>query len=157
VSTLPGTNPAGVDPASGAPLAHPGEMAVSRTGARIRRPGEERGDEEHQMKYMLLTYGDPGPHAATRDPLLRAIPETGEWVAGAPLADPGLACTLRVRDGVAETTDGPIADAREQLMGYWLVDCENLDRALELAALLPGARTAAVEVRPLMDLSGMEM
>lgn len=107
------------------------------------------------MKYMLLTYGDPGPHA--RDPLLRAIPETGEWVAGAPPADPGLARTLRVRAGVAETTDGPFADAGEQLMGYWLVDCETLDRALELAALLPGAGTAAVEVRPVMDPSGMEM
>jgi hypothetical protein len=107
------------------------------------------------MKYMLLAYGEPGPRA--RDPLLRAIPETGEWVAGAPLADPGLARTLRVRDGVAQMTDGPFVDVREQLMGYWLVDCETLDRALELAALLPGAGTAAVEVRPLMDPSGMEM
>jgi hypothetical protein len=107
------------------------------------------------MKYMLLTYGETSPHA--RDALLQVVPETGEWVAGAPLADPGLARTLRVRDGVAETTDGPFADAREQLMGYWLVDCESLDRALELAALLPGAGTAAVEVRPLMDPSGMEM
>jgi hypothetical protein len=107
------------------------------------------------MKYMLLTYGVPGPHA--RDPLLQAIPETGEWVAGAPLSDPGLARTIRVRDGAAETTDGPFADAREQLMGYWLVDCETLDRALELAALLRGADTAAVEVRPLMDPAGMEM
>ena len=62
-----------------------------------------------------------------------------------------------MRDGVAETTDGPFADAREQLMGYWLIDCDSLDRALELAALLPGAGTAAVEVRPLMDPFGMEM
>ena len=107
------------------------------------------------MKYMLLTYGDPVPH--DRDPLLRAIPETGEWIAGAPLADPRLARTLRVRAGVAETTDGSFADAEEQLMGYWLVDCETLDRALELAALLPGAGTTAVEVRPVMDPSGMEM
>lgn len=103
------------------------------------------------MKYLLLTYGGRGP-------LTEAIPETGERVAGASLADPALACTLRVSAGtVLDSADGPFSGAHEQVTGFWLVDCETMDRALALAASLPGAGTAAVEVRPLMEQRGMEM
>jgi hypothetical protein len=106
------------------------------------------------VKYMLLMYGET---AREDDTMLREIAESGEWVDGAPLADPALARTVRVRDGVAGTSDGPYRGADEQLAGYVLVDCEDLDRAVELAARMPGARAAAVEVRPLMDPSGLEM
>ena len=110
------------------------------------------------MKYVLLTYGNPQPGGDDgEDPLLRAIPRTGEWMAGAALADPVLARTLRVHHAAPDRTDGPFAESPQQLTGFWLVDCENLDRAFELAELLCGARVAAVEIRPLMDPSGISM
>jgi hypothetical protein len=112
------------------------------------------------MKYMLLTYGIPATGAnidGTEDTLLAEIVETGEWVDRAPLANPALTRTVRVLDGAVGTTDGPFAAVAEQLTGYWLVDCESMGRAIELAALLPVAGTVAIEVRPLMDPSGMEM
>jgi hypothetical protein len=65
--------------------------------------------------------------------------------------------TVRVRDGVPATTDGPFGEAGEQLAGYFVADCESLERATEIAARFPDARFAAVEVRPIMDLSGQEM
>jgi hypothetical protein len=81
---------------------------------------------------------------------------TGEWLDGGAVAHPGLARTVRVRDGVAATTAGPYGDTGA-LTGFWLLDCEDADRAVEIAARLPAARAAAVEVRPLMAPSGMEM
>jgi hypothetical protein len=91
------------------------------------------------------------------DALLKEITESGELVVGEALADPVTARTVRVRDGVPATTDGPFGEAKEQLAGYFVVDCDGLERATEIAARFPDARFAAVEVRPLMDPSGQEM
>jgi hypothetical protein len=89
--------------------------------------------------------------------LLKEITESGELLGGEALADPVTARTVRVRDGVPATTDGPFGEAKEQLAGYFVVDCESVERATEIAARFPDARFAAVEVRPIMDLSGQEM
>jgi hypothetical protein len=131
------------------------------------------------VKYMLQIYSAPDgwghpiflrvPQAATMsgderdamigqfEALLKEITESGELIGGEALADPVNARTVRVRDGVPATTDGPFGEAKEQLAGYFVVDCESLERATEIAARFPDARFAAVEVRPIMDLSGQEM
>jgi hypothetical protein len=62
------------------------------------------------------------------------------------------ATTVRMRDGEVLTTDGPFAETKEQLAGYFLVDCKDLDHAIEVAARIPGARTGSIEVRPIWEM-----
>jgi hypothetical protein len=85
--------------------------------------------------------------------LHREIIESGELVVGEALADPLTTRSIRVRDGVPAATDGPYVEAKEHLAGFFMVDCESPERAKEIAARIPDARFAAVEVRPIMDLS----
>ncbi|MFL6161346.1 MAG: YciI family protein [Jatrophihabitantaceae bacterium] len=89
--------------------------------------------------------------------LMKEIAESGELIDSAALADPVTSRTIRFRNGVPTATDGPFADAKQQLAGFFLVDCETPERAAEIAARLPDARTAGVEIRPVMDLSGIQM
>jgi len=112
------------------------------------------------VKYMLLIYNDP----STWDPskgesmmgeymtFTQGIIESGELVAGDPLQGPETATAVKVRNGATTTTDGPFIESKEHIGGYYIVDVKDLDRAIELAAKIPDARTCAVEVRPLMDL-----
>ena len=114
------------------------------------------------MKYMLLIYTDPatGPQNEAEGQKLHAeymtftqtIVESGEFAEGAPLQGTETATSVRVRNGKAATTDGPFAETKEHLGGYYVVDVKDLDRALELAAQLPDARTGVIEVRPVMDM-----
>jgi len=119
------------------------------------------------MKYLLLIHMNPtlfeslseedrnevfGGH----DALVRLIRESGELVGFAALADPSNTATVRVRGGVPAVTDGPYVEAKEFLAGYYVVDCETRERAVELAALIPDAQYTAIEVRPVMESSGME-
>lgn len=114
---------------------------------------------------MLLIYNDPAAvseralHAMTAevDAIMRELIESGELVGGRALADPSQTKTVRVRDGVPLSTDGPSAEAEEQLAGYLIVDCERPERALEIAARWPDARHWSMEVRPIMDTAGTEM
>jgi hypothetical protein len=85
------------------------------------------------------------------------IRESGEMISNQAIADPSTSAVVRVRDGVAAVTDGPYLETKEYLAGYYLVDCENRERALELAALIPGAKFDGIEVRPLMFSGGLEM
>ena len=75
------------------------------------------------------------------------VEAAGVFVAGAGLEPSSTATTVRVRDGERLITDGPFAETKEQLGGFYLLDCESLDEAVELAARIPGAVTGAVEVR----------
>jgi hypothetical protein len=131
------------------------------------------------VKYLLLIYSNPEnwehpmflrnpeflsmPEAEraelTRqtEALHREMTESGELVGGEALADPVNTRTVRVRDDVPAITDGPFIEAKEQLAGYVVVDCDSVERAVEIAAQFPDARFAAVEVRPIMDMSGQEM
>jgi hypothetical protein len=68
-----------------------------------------------------------------------------------------VARTVRVRDGVPAVTDGPFAEAKEQMVGYCIVDCETQERAVEIAARWPDARLWGMEVRPLLSPDGLEM
>lgn len=89
--------------------------------------------------------------------LRRELTESGELVGGEALADSMTTTTVRVRGGLPVTTDGPYMETKEQLAGYCVVDCASPERAQEIAARIPDARFAAVEVRPIMELSGQEM
>jgi len=131
------------------------------------------------MKYLLLIYSNPEswehpiflrtPEFLAMPPDERAeltrqaeelhqeITESGEFVVGTALADPVTAKTIRIREGVQVATDGPYLEAKEQLAGYFVIDCDSPERAAEIAARFPDARFAAVEVRPIMDMSGQEM
>ena len=120
------------------------------------------------MKYMLLIYNNPATYQAWPeeeraaifgevDALMNELSESGELVGGEALADPSNTRTVRVRDGVPAITDGPFAEAKEQLAGYLIVECERPERAAEIAARWPDARYFAMEVRPVMDEAGMEM
>jgi hypothetical protein len=117
------------------------------------------------MKYMLLIhdnadtrevfFGEGGAElAAEMDALMAELKESGELVGGEALADPSQTKTVRVRDGVPAITDGPLAEAKEHFGGYLIVDCESIERAIEIAARWPNARFAAMEVRPMMDVAG---
>lgn len=107
------------------------------------------------MKYMLLIYsdptsgngGDPAVHAEYMAFTQRII-DSGEFVAGDALQGRETATSVKVRDGSTLATDGPFAEIKEEIGGYYVVDVKDLDRAIELAAKIPAARTCGVEVRP---------
>ena len=120
------------------------------------------------MKYVLLIWQAPGAFDALPederkelmgefDVLNRELTESGELVNGAALADPSNSKTVRLRGGVPAVTDGPFAEAKEQLAGYYIVDVESVERATEIALKDPASRLWAIEVRPLMDETGLEM
>jgi hypothetical protein len=124
------------------------------------------------MKFMLLIWSNPqnwdalsaterhalgGDGVAEHAALDAALIDSGELVVSAGLADPITTRMIRVRDGVVISTDGPYAEAKEQLVGYYMVDCESLDRAAEIAAGIPDARWDRVEIRAAMDIAGLEM
>ena len=120
------------------------------------------------MKYLALIYTNPGAFEALpqadRDALMREadaflekFTESGElFFQGAALAEPSTSKTVRVRNGVPAVTDGPFAEAKEQLAGYYVLDCESIERATEIVAYDPAARFWAVEVRPIADMAGAE-
>jgi hypothetical protein len=119
------------------------------------------------MKYMLLIYNNPSVYEswpeedrrnlfAEVDKIMTELRESGELIGGEGLADSSNTRTVRVRDGVTLTTDGPMAEAKEQFAGYLAVDCETPERAVEIAARWPDARYFAMEVRPIMHTSGAE-
>jgi hypothetical protein len=120
------------------------------------------------MKYLLMIYNNPATYEAwsedqrdelfsTVDVVMKDLTESGELIGGQGLADASTAKTVRVRNGVLATTDGPFAEAKEQLGGYLIVECETEERAVEIAASWPDAKYFAIEVRAIMHTSGTEM
>ena len=115
------------------------------------------------MKYMLLIYTDeksyePGEREecyveSTR--LTHELHASGQYVAAAPLQPVATAASVRVREGKQVVTDGPFAETREQLGGYFLVEARDLNEAIRIAARIPGARKGTVEVRPVLEIKGL--
>jgi hypothetical protein len=83
------------------------------------------------------------------------IHETGHYVAAAPLQPTSAATSVRVRDGKPLVTDGPFAETREQLAGYFLIDARNIDEAIGMAARIPAGRWGTVEIRPVIEVTGL--
>jgi len=84
-----------------------------------------------------------------------ALKEAGVYVGGEALQPSSTATRVRVRGGEQETMDGPFAETKEQLGGYYVLDCKNLDEAIGYAAMIPVHETGTIEVRPLLELSEM--
>lgn len=124
------------------------------------------------MKFMLLIWSNPenwtgleagerealgGDAVAEHAALDAALLDSGELVISAALADPVTTRVIQVRGGVVASTDGPYAEAKEHLVGYYMIECESLERATAIAARIPDARWDRVEIRPAMDLAAPEM
>lgn len=114
------------------------------------------------MKYIALIYSDPaaapaftspefGPFMAAYQAANETYAKDGVLVVGEALKSASTATTLRVRGGKPETMDGPFIESKEQLGGFYLFECDNLDEALRYAAMIPAAQHGAVEVRPIED------
>jgi hypothetical protein len=115
------------------------------------------------MKYLCTIYGDESQMAgATPEQVSQMMEAYGAFgqeagdaiVAGEGLQSTSTATTVRVRDGERMLTDGPFAETKEQLGGFYLLECSSLDGAIELAAKIPGAQFGSVEVRPVMNYEG---
>jgi len=115
------------------------------------------------MKYMLLIYLDEQALSETErqdcyaesTQLAHDLKSNGQYVAANPLHPTAMATSVRVRNGKRLVTDGPFAETREQLGGYFLIDAKNLDEAIAIAAKIPMARKGTVEVRPVIEIPGL--
>jgi len=116
------------------------------------------------MKYMLLIYQDEQvlTDAERQDcykestDLVHALKSNGQFISTSPLQSVSMATSVRVRDGKRLITDGPFAETREQLGGYFMVDAKDLDAAIAIAGRIPGARKGTVEIRPVVELPGLQ-
>ncbi|MEZ4495563.1 MAG: YciI family protein [Thermomicrobiales bacterium] len=115
------------------------------------------------MKYILLIYLTEG---SLSDQEMQAcygesagvaqqMHTTGNYLAASPLLPVSTAVSVRIRDGKTTTTDGPFAETREQLGGYFVVEAESMEEAIKFAELIPGAKFGTVEVRPMLDVPGL--
>jgi hypothetical protein len=114
------------------------------------------------MRYALLIYGNEAPALQMTkeqgDAEMAAYFAFGEQykdkiVGGDALMPTNSATTVRLREGKTLTTDGPFAETKEQMGGFYLVNCENLDEAIEIASHIPGATSGSIEVRPVMEFA----
>ena len=108
------------------------------------------------MKYLLLIYADEQAWTESErqecygesTQLAHTLKSKGQYLATAPLQPVSTATSVQVRDGKRLVTDGPFAETREQLGGYFLVEAKDLDEAIDIAGRIPGARKGTVEIRP---------
>jgi hypothetical protein len=117
------------------------------------------------MKYMIMITMNPDAWnaisedernevMAAMDPFMGKLTETGELIGSQALAEPSESTVVRVRDGAPVVTDGPYAESKEYLAGYYLVDCESKERAIEIAGMVPDAYINAMEIRPVLFSTG---
>jgi hypothetical protein len=115
------------------------------------------------VKYLLLIYTeekgwteDERQHCiAESTQLTHDLHAKGKFLGASPLQPVALATSVRIRDGKRLVTDGPFAETREQLGGYFLVEAQDLDEAIGIAARIPSAKKGTVEVRPVLELAGL--
>lgn len=118
------------------------------------------------MKYILLVHHNEEVLGSLSKTDLQQMREesvrlandinvTGNYLDAAPLQPVSTAVSLRIREGKRLVTDGPFAETREQLGGYFFIDAGDLDQALDIAARIPGARIGTVEIRPVMEIEGL--
>ena len=115
------------------------------------------------MKYMMLIYSDEKAWTqserehcyAESTELTHELKAKGQYLAASPLQPVATATSVRVRGGKRDVTDGPFAETREHLGGYFLVEARDLNEAISIAARIPGARKGTVEIRPVVELPGL--
>ena len=116
------------------------------------------------MKYMLLIYFNEETALseverqecyAESTQLAQQLHSSGRYLGASPLHSASMATSVRVRNGKRLVTDGPFAETREQLGGYFLIEANHLDEAIDIAARIPMARKGTVEVRPVIDIPGL--
>jgi hypothetical protein len=115
------------------------------------------------MKYMFLIYSDEKAWGegerekcmAESTQLAHELHAKGKYLGASPLHPVAAATSVRVRDGKRLVTDGPFAETHEQLGGFFMIEAEDLDEAIAIAARIPGARKGTVEVRPVVELPGL--
>ena len=114
------------------------------------------------MQYLVLIYSEETPRAEAAavaetmeeyNAYTAMLRDRGHYVAGEALQPTSTATTVRIRDGQTMTTDGPFAETKETLGGFYLVEAKDLDEALALGAACPGAKYGSIEVRPIVDFS----
>ena len=115
------------------------------------------------MRYMLLIYGDENAlsqaeredcyHESTG--LAHQLSAAGQYVAAAPLQATATAKSVRVRAGKRQVIDGPFAETREQLGGFFMIDAKDIDEAIAIAEKIPNARRGTVEIRPVVELENL--
>jgi hypothetical protein len=119
--------------------------------------------EGHTLKYMLLIYAD---EQAWTEPerqlcygestdLANELKAKGQYIAASPLQPVATATSVRVREGRRTMTDGPFAETREQLGGFFMIEAKDLDEAVAVAGRIPAARKGTVEIRPVVELPGL--
>ncbi|HEV7968711.1 MAG TPA: YciI family protein [Candidatus Acidoferrales bacterium] len=115
------------------------------------------------MKYMLLIYQDENGLSETERTecyeksaqFAVELSKGGQYLDAGPLHPTSTATSVRIRDNKSLVTDGPFAETREQLGGYFLIDAKNLDEAIGIAERIPAGRWGTVEIRPVMEISGL--
>jgi hypothetical protein len=115
------------------------------------------------MKYMLLIYADEQSWTEPErqecygesTQLAHTLKSKGQYLAASPLQSVSTATSVQVRNGKRIVTDGPFAETREQLGGYFLVEAKNLDEAIDIAGQIPGARKGTVEIRPVVEIPNL--
>jgi hypothetical protein len=132
-------------------------------GLSIFRPAVRLIHGGYAMQYMLLIYleekalNDPEREQCYKDSTQFAhrLEAAGQYVAAAPLQPTSTATSVRVREGKRMVTDGPFAETREQLGGFFLINAKDLDEAIDIASRLPAGRWGTVEIRPLVEIPGL--
>ncbi len=115
------------------------------------------------MKYMLLVYMEENAmsdvereHCYVESAqLAQDLSASGKYLAASPLHPVATATSVQVRNGKRLVTDGPFAETREQLGGYYLIDARDLDEAMSIAERIPGAKVGTIEVRPVLEIKGL--
>lgn len=109
------------------------------------------------MKYLCLVYGEEALMATVDDrdclACAQSLKDSGHFIAGEALQPVATATTVRVRNGAVSVTDGPFAETKEQLAGFYLLEARDLNEALDKAAKIPPARIGSIEVRPIRQLA----
>ena len=114
------------------------------------------------MKYILLIHHEEAIDEDERKPLLEEsvqlanqLHKKGQYLDAAPLQPTSATISVKVRNGKRQVTDGPFAETREQIGGYFLIDAKDIDEAVDIAGRIPGARIGTVEVRPVRAVAGL--
>lgn len=115
------------------------------------------------MRFMLLIYGDEqalDEHSRNQcyeesTQFAHQLKEAGKFIATSPLQPTSTAKSVRMRDGKPLVTDGPFAETHEQLGGFFLIDAQDIDEAIDIAARVPAGRMGTVEIRPVVELAGL--